>query len=59
MTKEKLLSSVLNTMATFSGSVYENSDEKNTKSLAYICGYCDMAMEVLDWIEDKERAENE
>ena len=57
MTKEKLLSTVLNTVMTYSNSIYEDSDEKNTKSLAYICGYCDMAMEVLDWIEDKESAE--
>lgn len=47
----KILEDVLNMVSVYTGEIYEDSDQNNVKTLAYISGYCAMAEKVLEWIK--------
>ena len=52
ISKDKLLKDVLDTVCENASFVFEDKDEGNTKTLAYISGYCDMAYQVLKRMDE-------
>ena len=52
ISKDKLLKDVLDTVCENANYVFEDKDKGNTKTLAYINGYCDMANQVLKWMDE-------
>ena len=57
ISKDKLLKKVLETVCENASFVFEDKDEGNTKTLAYIGGYCDMANQVLKWMDEEGEAD--
>lgn len=59
MTKEQILYIVWNWVSGYASSYDDNSDEDNTKSLAYISGVCDMAERVMKMMDEEGEADED